>query len=426
MLAPLNSEITETERIDLTKGNGGKANSIFLSSNFIINNNLTISSGTLFIGPYTLTAAKTVDIYGGLTMTDPAGVFNAGTLAFDNMWFRSGSSANLAAGNINVKSWLAVDAGASFFATTGNTIHVIGGNFSGGLGNSEPSAVFGNIEINKSITSPSYCASDYTGPYNISGNLTVQANNSFQIGTNSMHVNGFMTDQTSSNVYLYYADKNINASVSPGDSSVGDEYKSGSKGGSLIIDTDYTLNGLLDVSDGSVLVHGIFHLATTGNLNITSGSFIADSPLHAKGWEYIDGHIGLTSGLFEISNNSINFSASATTSMSGGIMRSGEAFGASSPGTFQPTGGTVEIVGVGQNYIYCTSGNYFYNLLINRDPAAGSYLATNITVNNNLTVNSGTLNLYSLTANILGGVTLNGGNLLVTENSNLLWQGVLH
>ena len=39
------------------------------------------------------------------------------------------------------------------------------------------------------------------------------------------------------------------------------------------------LNGLMDVGDGNVLLHGIFHLASTGNLTISSGSFIADGPL---------------------------------------------------------------------------------------------------------------------------------------------------
>ena len=54
----------------------------------------------------------------------------------------------------------------------------------------------------------------------------------------------------------------------------------------------------------------------------------------------------------------------------------------------------MEIVGVGSNTIYCDNGNYFYNLLINRDPSASSSLPyTNITVNNNLTVNAGTLSL---------------------------------
>ena len=38
------------------------------------------------------------------------------------------------------------------------------------------------------------------------------------------------------------------------------------------IDTEFTLNGLMDVGDGNVLVHGIFHLASTGNLTITGGS----------------------------------------------------------------------------------------------------------------------------------------------------------
>ena len=412
--------ISETERADKTKGNGGKANTISLLSDFTITNTLSISSGTLNIGGFECLVAKSTNVYGALSMTDPLGVFSSGTLAYDNLRFYPGSTANLSDGKIHLKSWIAIDAGANFTESTNHTLYIIGGNFGGGLANSEPTAVFGNVVMNKTFNPTVYLASDYFGPYHIQGNLTIFPGNSLQTGNNSVHLNGILYDSPSSSIYLYYASKYNSPESMTTKGIPGNIIKSAGKNGLLEIDTDYTLNGLLDVYDGNALVHGIFHLASTGNLNITSGSFIADSPLHAKGWEYIDGHISLTTGLFEISHNSINFSGTGTSTISGGTVRSGEAFGAVNVGNFQPTGGAVEIVGVGQNYIYCNNGNYFYNLVINRDPSAGSYLNTIITVNNNLTVNSGTMNLYSSTANVLGGVTLNGGNLLVNENSNLL------
>jgi len=418
----------EAERIDNTYIKGGKANAVSLASNFVINGGLIVSAGTLNIGAYTCSAAGDANVYGSLSMTNAAGVLNVGTYQYDNLWFKPGSTGNLDAGNIYLKSWIAVEAGATFTASTNNTIHIIGSNMGGGLGSDEPSALFGNININKTAN-PSYLTSTYNSIYNIQGSFTVQPGNSFQItGNNSLHVNGILTDASTSSIYLYYASKDDNSitSLTPSlseKSLTDNSLLSGSKGGGLTIETDFTLNGLMDVADGNVLLHGIFHLASTGNLNITSGSFIADGPNFDKNWEYLDGHLGLTSGLFEISHNSIQFSATGTSTVSGGIIRSGEAFAALNVGNFQPSGGTLEMVGVGSNTIYCDNGNYFYNLLINRDPAAESWLFTNITVNNNLTVNSGTLFFNTLTASVLGGVTLNGGNLLVNNNANLLLAG---
>ena len=70
--------------------------------------------------------------------------------------------------------------------------------------------------------------------------------------------------------------------------------------------------------------------------------FIADGPLFlAKNWEYIDGHLGLSHQVYLRSRiTASNFSAVATSTVSGGIIRSGEAFAAVSVGNFLPTGGT--------------------------------------------------------------------------------------
>jgi hypothetical protein len=181
------------------------------------------------------------------------------------------------------------------------------------------------------------------------------------------------------------------------------------KGGYLEIDNDFTLNGLLDINDGEVYVHGIFGTAATASVVIDGGTFVADAPL-AKGWEYLNGNLSMYSGLFEITYNSPHFSSSATSTISGGIVRSGEAFYARAAGNFEPTGGVVEIVGTGNNTVYCDAGNYFYDLLINRDPTAVSSTLTDVTVKNDLTINSGTLDSYGNDLYIGGNWTNNEGS----------------
>ena len=102
----------------------------------------------------------------------------------------------------------------------------------------------------------------------------------------------------------------------------------------------------MDVADGDVLLHANFHIAPTGVLDITTGTVIADQPyITEKGWQNLDGTINLTNGLFEISHNPIKFSNTSVNNISGGTIRCGYTFNASDAGIFQPSGGTVEIVG---------------------------------------------------------------------------------
>lgn len=409
-------EISEG-RVDKTFLAGGKANGVNLYSNIVVGGNLFISSGTLNIGGYICSVAHIMQVAGILNMDNPAGVLNVGTYPGEWLYFTTGSLGNLSSGVINLPYALIVYDGATVTATTANTIN-FGTTLSfGGIANLG-NMVLGNVNVNMNGGKWILDQSN-TGPITVNGDFTVLPGNTVELFNNSLIIHGVLSDHSTSSIYVYDGPvaKGNSSLLEPGGAQPGKS--TGSKGGILEIDNNFTLNGLMDVGDGNVLQHGIFHLASTGNLNITGGSFIADAPLHAKGWEYIHGHLGMTSGLFEISNNSIQFSTTGTSTVSGGIVRSGEAFAAINTGNFQPSGGTVEIVGVGSNTIYCDNGNYFYNLLINRDPAASSYFYTDITVNSNLSVNSGTLVMYLSTANVLGGVSVNGGNFIVSENGNL-------
>ncbi len=424
---PKSSAYIKNDMMDNTK-----ATIVYLASgNVNALNNVTIQNGELNLSGLQLTIAEDCYVYGTLTMNNSADVLNLGNDFYDWLEFLPGSTANLTAGTIKLYGWIIPRAGSNFTATTGHTV-ILKGNSGGGPSNFEPTAVYGNIIVDKNAGQIAYIDNLASQPINVSGTFTMNANTIFEMQNETMNVNGVLTDVGTSEIRVYDVTKD---GVSPGSSSIktsSDQnslsaapapVENGTKGGYLEIDIDFTLNGLMDVGDGNVLLHGIFHIASAGNLNITSGSFIADSPLFAKNWEYIDGHLGLTSGLFEISHNSIQFSATGTSTVSGGIIRSGEAFASIYAGNFQPTGGTVEIVGVGSNTIFCDNGNYFYNLLINRDPAASSTFFDNVTINNNLTVNSGILDLFQFTISVYGGVTINGGELDLRNNSTLLLAG---
>jgi hypothetical protein len=387
----------EADRIDNTFIKGGKANAVSLASNFIINNLLNVTAGSLNIGVFTCSVAGAANIYGTLSMTNAAGVLNIGTYQYDNLRFWPSSSANLTAGNIYLKSWISVDAGSIFSASTNNTIHIIGSNIGGGLACSEATALFGNVNINKTAN-PSFLASDYTGPYTVQGTFTVQPGNSFQTGVNSIHVNGILSDASTSSIYLYYSSKDQNSTAASPiiETLTTDELKSGSKGGILTMDANFTLNGLLDVADGNVLLHGGMTIASTGVLNITSGSFIADKPYFASdAFQFVYGALNLSSGLFEISHNSLSFGTVASTNITGGIVRCGFTFQSTNAGVYDPSGGVTEFTGNDPScYIQCNNGNWFNDITVSR----GSMIElwSDIIVKGNVNIISGPLNTMSI------------------------------
>jgi len=384
------------------------------SSAFSVTNNLDITSGALTLNGYTVDVANDVDVYGTLNMTNAADILNVGDAAYDNLAFRNGSLGNLTAGTVNLASWLWVDVGGLLTATTGNTM-----NFSGpgmtGIEVDAAGSVFGNINVVSVNPFQLYSVSSQL--IEVDGNFDLQAGNAMEFLNNSMIVHGLFTDDPTSIVYVYNGpvdggntnllsangnrenQNDINITNSPKNSK-----DSRSRGGYFEIDTDFTLNGLMDVGDGDVLVHGEFELATTGTLTINGGSFISDESTRDRAWRYLRGTFNLSDGLFEITNNSTNFASTATTNISGGTIRTGGAFYGVHAGTFQPTGGIVEIIGGGgDDVVYCSNGNYFYDFVINRDPGIYAALMNETHVQNDLTINSGILSCNFTTDDLYVG-----------------------
>ncbi|MFZ4523012.1 MAG: GEVED domain-containing protein [Bacteroidales bacterium] len=400
---------------------GSASNSALLSTDFTIANDLTISSGYFVPNGHSGIVKNYCHVYGSLEMTNAADKLYVGTDSYDNLEFHAGSNSTLSAGEIYPASWVYSSGAATVNGTAGNTIYFTGTNVTG-LDIEGPGSVFGNIDFNK----PSVLSwlNSYSGNVvELAGNLTMHPDNILSMQGTSMTVHGTVTDDPTSSIYLHQGYDNPGSQVNHGAMLVPPVMHSPATIGNFIIDPAFTLNGLLDVADCNALVHGIFHLANTGNLTISSGSFIADASNHAKGWEYLEGHISLASGLFEITHNSIQFADGATSTITGGIMRSGEAFAAINTGNFLPTGGTVEITGTGSNTIYCDGGNFFHNLLINRNAGSSSFLFTPITVNNTLTVNGGYLNFNGNVVNVSGGVSINIGATLLNPSGTLQLAG---
>jgi hypothetical protein len=345
---------------------GGKSNTSILGSDIVITRDLYIANGELKLDGHTLTVIHNCDVYGMLTLDNSADVLITGQDFSNSITFITGSTANLLAGTIYNYGWVHPGYGCTFNASTNNTIVCKGGT-GGGLSNNEPSATYGNVVIDKNANQITYINGSSSEAIVVNGSFTVNPDNIFEMQDNTMIVHGSFTDSPSSEIYAYKTTKSNEAiaSLKQEKSSSGSK----AKGGILEIDSDFTLKGLLDVgSDGNVLINGKFGSADNSTILISGGSVISGGPEHLD-WESYMGNLTLSSGLFEVTNNSILFNQYSTTNVSGGVIRCGGAFHASfgdAPGIFAPTGGVVEFISTsGFYFIYCPVGNNFYDLRLN-------------------------------------------------------------
>ncbi|NOX48034.1 MAG: hypothetical protein GXO89_13755, partial [Chlorobi bacterium] len=401
---------------------GGKSNINMLGSDFVITNDLTINSGELKLGGNGLSVGEDCWVDGTLTMDNSADILTIGQNYWNQISFYSGSVANLANGTLNCYGWVDPKSGCSFNASTYNTI-VFKGASGGGISNHEPTATYGNIVLDKNANQTTFIDYNATEPIIVNGSFTINPNNILITQVKTVVVHGSFTDQASSEIYAYVTTK----SNGPGSSLQKPNGLENSKtiSGALEIDSDFTLKGLMDLGpDGMVVVHGVSGIAVSGSLIIDGGSFIADGPNHLD-WEYFHGNLSISDGLFEITNNSISFGPTTTTNVSGGTIRTGEAFNASfpsTPGIFVPTGGVVELIGnISNSYIYCPTGNSFYNLRINCPSGKTMILnSPSVSVTNDVTIDAGYLEIGSLdniellvggnwSDNVVGGLIPNTG-----------------
>ncbi len=380
---------------------GGKSNRIYLSTDFTITNNLTVTAGEIDLSGHELTVAHDCDVYGTLTMDNAADVLSVGTVTYDNLWFYSGSIANLAEGNIYIYSWIVPDFGCSFTASTDNTIHIVGGNIGGGISNNDPGTVYGNIEINKTANYRCYIDDYATEPIVVAGNFTVHPSNIFEMRDQTMIVHGVATDNVSSEIYVYATSKGTNEN-----SFVKEKFgnKNGSKGGYLELDNDFSLNGLMDIGDGTVLAHGRFNTVSGSTMSITSGSLTCDLDVPSN-FSTLAGSYSLSSGLIEYSASNVKFNGSSN--FSGGTIRLGRTVFSNSGG-YRQNGGTTEFIGGGNHYIQLATDDYINDFLFNK---TSTYNTTNdLTIKGNLTINSGTFGSSDKNIFIAGNWTNNVGD----------------
>ncbi|MBS3768253.1 MAG: hypothetical protein KGY75_09090 [Candidatus Cloacimonetes bacterium] len=342
--------------------------------------NMDIDNGRLKVAALKIVVDETLNITDELEMTSVDDSLYVG----DINWLSS-SSDIVTAGKIFVSGdWTFAD-GTGAELGSGNEVYFIGAptQFITCL---DSDAEFNDLIIDKSdlaawIDDPS------TDTMRVAGDMTVTAGDVFQVSEGDLLIEGILDVENGGALYLEH------------------------NGGTMTHNSDFSLNGELNINyGGDALFHGVFEVAGSGNLVIGSGNLICDAPYSKdnKVFNNIYGEINMSDGLFEITNNSLQF-ASGGHSITGGTIRVGYVFYANNVDVFQPSGGVVEMSSAyAGGSIVCNNlnNNYFHDLVIDDD----NPLSTDITINNNLEIITGSLNTNGHDITIGGDWTNNVGD----------------
>ena len=361
--------------------------------NLGISGNLTIDNGIFNLATFSCEVGGTTSINNGGTLR----MLNASNdLTSAGIFWNAGSTAEVTAGTFHADIW-AFYAGCNAMIGTGNTTYIPNMYFP-----TEPTAHFGNLVVVPLGTLLSDESRSIV-PVNVAGNLLIKSGAAWTFpGPSGMIVTG-------------------NSMIESGGTLTLNSSAVFNTGGAL------QLSGTVNLNTGSTaLVNGNFTFPSSGTLTINNGSFINDQA-DTENWTLLNGTFNLSNGLFELTNNHPQFTSIASTSVSGGIIRTGGAFAAVGS-SFQPGGGVVEIGGISSSSgaIVCYGDNHFHDLLINRGGTSFSQSAADITIKNDLTIQSGIFSLHNIGGDLfVGGDFINmvGSGGFLHQSNKVIFNG---
>jgi len=312
-----------------------RANTILLNNNLTVTGNFTIQTGSFNPNGFTLTVNGNLDIYGTIVSS-----FSASQItALGNIHWYYGSQAAMSQGTLATYGNWTISNGADVIlpAAVLTIMHIPGG-VAQAVEILDPSARMGSLEINGMDTY-------YSGQ--------------------PLILNGYLTINTTGRLFL---------------------------GNNLTVEGNLNLNGQLSISSRTGIVHGKVITGASSQLNVTSGSFTCDNSSIPRN-SYVNGLFSLTTGVIDYVNNTLTVNPGGSISMSGGELKC-DGLSVAVGGTFQPTGGTVEINSNPSNAhvtISFSPGNYFHHLKLVHNQ--GLILASDLRINGELTIQSGTIDL---------------------------------
>jgi len=391
---------------DTRNGNllsGGKGvNNVSLDTDVSITNDLEINAGSLTLNGHVLDVDNNVNVNNGtLIMDNPADVMNVGN---EVIWY-PGSADQVSEGAINLDYRMVFHDGSNIQLGINNHLNLVGSYTA--IRNFSPIAEIGNLNIN--MPTPSnvcYISFTSTHPVHVIGNMNLYSQNLLEIQEFDLIVDGTTTINTDARINLGsprgggYLESNGELIIYGTLNVDFDDGSDNTQHGSTTL-ADDNGPGILPPGGGTrmwypgeAFVYGDFLLDNSGTLSILGGGqFIWDAPeaITSTGmW----GHLNLDDGLFEATDRSIGFYG--TSSINGGIIRIGRTFISTPAGAFNPAGGTIEFMGPDNlHYIRLENGNFFNNMVIDRDQPIFIHGGTELLVKGDLNIENGGLNSQS-------------------------------
>lgn len=380
---------SDRDSTDRSDGRDGefRTNMVSLSGNLNVTGDLTITAGYLDLAGFTCNVGNDYHQYSYLYM------YGSALLNVNNdVILHTGAAGNLSAGNIIVKRNWTTQSGVTLQMSSLVTVS-FGGTVNSTLTLASPDMWFGSMVIDK--TTGHVFVAEGTQYLNIANDLTVNTGESLFLRNSTVSVTDMFT--ASGNTYL--------------------------EAGCSVLTYDLNLAGNMQLVNASVTVTRNFVEQATGILNIIPGTFIINTPYigtyyNFSGITYFDG------GTFQITNDGMQFTPTSQFDFRSGNLILGGSFRAIDSNVFRPTAGTVEFTGARNCTVECSNGNYFHNLILNKPSTSWSLnFGTDITVNNDLTVQSGNNVLGPHTLNVGRDMIINGNWLIASQTASIINVG---
>ncbi|MFO7660929.1 MAG: hypothetical protein R6V77_08445 [Candidatus Cloacimonadaceae bacterium] len=348
-----------------------RSNLVTLTSD-ITSSSIRIDSGSLKINGHTAQVDGSIFVCGTLIMDNPADYLDILNL----MVWEDGSYAQLTQGTISIDQSWKVMSGATVQIPAAVTTYFTG------IDNSSAyvrkfliqaeNFHFGSLVFDGDDPDRTYTIdANSTHPLGVAGDLTITSNYTLIVSTIDIIVNGSLN-----------------------------------------------LQGTLNIMETDVSVDEKANLAISSTLTIDTGAFSfhdSSSPTLTQ----LNGTLVINSGNFTAQNHTLSVTNTSNLTISGGYINCTGLYAAQA-NAFQPTGGTLTIMGnPSQSIMYMTvsNGNWLHNFNVETDSAVR--LNATLQVNGNISIENGRLDLNSNTLNCNGDINVEYGILEVDAAASL-------
>ncbi|MDP8209350.1 MAG: tandem-95 repeat protein [Candidatus Stygibacter australis] len=389
-----NNSGSSFRNVRVNKGSGtreeeerDRLNRVIFNYDTTIDGDLVVEHGFIQINDITLSIGDDLLFYGGLNMDSEDDIIN---VADDVTWF-NGSGAYVTDGEFHVGGNWTFYNGIDCEFEPCNVVYFDGG-IPAYIYSYSTEACFGDVKIDK--TNCQVSIHDYNNnTVQISGDLEVLSDNTFDVYGNELTVDGMIDLYTDSALTI-------------------------DTGGELNV-SNLVMQGNLYMYAGTVTVIDNFHQYSSGHIAIWEGDLILDMPYEGS-HESINGYLVIYEGNMQVTNNGIQFGEDADFTQSHGTMKIGWGFRALYTETVELNGGSIEFIGSMNSQINLADDVSFNDVIINKSGTTGNCtMQSELQINGDLTLNDGRLTTGDFDLDVVGSVYIGEEGRLTAGNNDI-------